>query len=61
MVLNKDEFMSRIKASIGEDMSDDNVRFIEDMSDTYDDLASRTVDTSAEWEEKYNKLSAEKR
>lgn len=59
-ILNKDDFMSRLKTYIGEDTSDETVSFIEDLTDTFNDLESRTVDNSSEWEEKYNKLSAEK-
>ena len=59
-VLNKEDFMSRIKDRIGEDTSDEAMAFIEDMSDTYADLEGRTVDNSAEWEEKYNALAQEK-
>ena len=59
-VLNKDDFMSRIKSIVGEDTSDDAMSFIEDMSDTFNDLEGRTVDNSGEWEEKYNALALEK-
>lgn len=59
-VLNKDDFMSRIKTMVGEDTSDDAMSFIEDMSDTFNDLESRTVDNSGEWEEKYNNAVQEK-
>ena len=59
-VLNKDDFMSRIKAKVGDDTSDEAMSFIEDMSDTFNDLESRTVDNSGEWEEKYNTLAQEK-
>ena len=59
-ILNRDEFMSRLQSYIGEDTSDETVSFIEDVTDTFNDLESRTVDNSGEWEEKYNQLSAEK-
>ena len=59
-VLNKDDFMSRIKAKVGDDTSDEAMSFIEDMSDTFNDLESRTVDNSGEWEEKYNNAVQEK-
>ena len=49
--LNKDEFMTRIKERIGEDMSDDAVSFIEDASDTYDELIRRSSDTE-DWKTK---------
>ena len=59
-ILKREDFMSRLHKYIGEDTSDETVSFIEDVTDTFNDLESRTVDNSAEWEEKYNKLSAEK-
>ena len=55
-VLNKDDFMSRLKERIGEDTSDEAIAFIEDMTDTYNDMETRTVDNSSEWEKKYNDL-----
>ncbi len=52
MVLNKEEFLAAVKNRLGEDTSDDAIKFLEDVSDTYDDLAKRTGD-SDEWKKKY--------
>ena len=52
MVLNKEEFLATLKNRVGEDTSDDAIKFLEDMSDTYDDLIKRTGD-SDEWKKKY--------
>ena len=52
MVLNKEEFLATLKNRVGEDTSDDAIKFLEDMSDTYDDLAKRTGD-SDEWKKKF--------
>lgn len=52
MVLNKEEFLATLKNRVGEDTSDDAIRFLEDMSDTYDDLIKRTGD-SDDWKKKY--------
>lgn len=52
MVLNKEEFLATLKNRVGEDTSDDAIKFLEDMSDTYDDLVNRTGD-SDEWKKKY--------
>lgn len=52
MVLNKEEFLATLKNRVGEDTSDDAIKFLEDMSDTYDDLVKRTGD-SDEWKKKY--------
>ena len=52
MVLNKEEFLATLKNKVGEDTSDDAIKFLEDMSDTYDDLVKRTGD-SDEWKKKF--------
>lgn len=51
-VLNRDDFISRINARIGEDNSDEALSFIEDMSDTFDDMSNRLSD-STDWKQKY--------
>lgn len=56
-VLSKDDFMSRLQAQVGEDTSDDALAFIADMSDTFNDLESRSSGSSdEEWQNKYNEL-----
>lgn len=52
-ILSKEEFIRIIGERIGEDVSDEALQFIEDMTDTYESLE---VNNSSEWEEKYNKL-----
>lgn len=47
--LERDAFMERIKAIVGESTDDDALSFIADMTDTYDGLAQ-----PSDWEEKYN-------
>ena len=47
--LERDAFMERIKAIVGEATDNDALSFIADMTDTYDGLAQ-----PSEWEEKYN-------
>lgn len=51
-VLSKEEFLARIKERIGEDMSDDTIKFVEDMSDTYDDMYGR-ANGQEDWKRKY--------
>ena len=58
-VLNKEEFMKRLQERIGEDTSDEAMTFIEDMTDTFNDMETRSNnDSNAEWEKKYNDLDA---
>lgn len=59
-ILNKEEFMSRLQQRIGDDTSDEAMTFIEDMTDTFNDMESRSnSDSNAEWEQKYNDLDKE--
>ena len=53
-VLSRDDFMARINERVGDDNSDDALSFIEDMTDTFDDLSSSN--NTEEWEKKYNEL-----
>ena len=55
-VLNRDDFMTRINEMVGDDNSDEALAFIEDMTDTFDDLSSSS--NTGEWEKKYNELDA---
>lgn len=52
-VLNREEFINRVNDIIGDDGSDTAISFLEDMTDTYDDLAART---DTDWEQKYKDL-----
>lgn len=56
-VLGKDEFMTRLQERIGEDTSDDALKFIEDATDTFNDLETRSTGNNDEqWEQKYKDL-----
>ena len=51
-VLNKEEFMR-----IGEDTSDEAMTFVEDMTDTFNDLETRSSGNNDEqWKQKYDEL-----
>ena len=53
-VLTKDEFFATLKATMGEDNSDEQIKVLEDFTDTYNDLESKATNTSdAEWKRKY--------
>lgn len=51
-VLNKEDFFNKIKERIGEDNSDDALSFIEDITDTYNDMENKANDTT-DWKTKY--------
>lgn len=56
-VLGREEFMARLSARIGEDTSDEALQFIEDATDTFNDLETRSNGESEEqWQKKYNEL-----
>lgn len=51
-VLSKEDFLSRINERIGDDNSDEAIAFMEDMCDTYEDMANKITD-STDWKKKY--------
>lgn len=56
-VLNKEEFMKRLQERIGEDTSDEAMAFIEDMTDTFNDMETRSSGNNDEqWKQKYDEL-----
>lgn len=55
-VLSKEEFMSRLQKRIGEDTSDEAMTFIEDMTDTFNDMETRSSGNDSEWKQKYEEL-----
>lgn len=56
-VLSKEKFFESIKTRIGEDTSDEAMSFIEDMTDTYNNLSDNSSQIEVEeWKTKYNEL-----
>lgn len=55
-VLNKEDFFTRINGIIGTDTSDDAIGFIEDMTDTYNDMEHRAQSDGEDWEKRYHEL-----
>lgn len=51
-VKSKTEILDAIKDKFGDDTSDSTLSFLEDVSDTFDDLESRSND-STDWKAKY--------
>ena len=54
--LNRDEFFNRVHERIGTDTSDEAIAFLEDITDTYNDLENRANVQDGEWERKYHEL-----
>lgn len=55
-ILNQDEFFTRLHERIGEDTSEESLTFIEDMTDTFNDLNRRANENDGDWERKYHEL-----
>ena len=55
-VLEREAFFERVQNRIGDDTSDEAIQFIEDMTDTYNDLENRAVGDGTDWEQKYKEL-----
>ena len=59
-ILDRDNFFKRIRERLGEDDSEEALSYLEDMTDTWEDIERRASREGEEnWEEKYNNLDAE--
>ena len=57
-ILSRDEFFSRINDVIGERSDEQSISFIEDMSDTYNDMENRATNDT-DWKTKYEENDAD--
>lgn len=57
--LEREKFFERIKERLGEDDSDDALSFLEDVTDTYDELERRSAGDGEDWKGKYETLDSE--
>ena len=55
-ILNRDEFFSAVESRVGTDTSDECIKFLEDMTDTYNSLEGRASGDGIDWEQKYHEL-----
>jgi hypothetical protein len=56
-VLNKEDFLKRLQEHIGDDTSDEAMTFIEDMTDTFNDMETKSSGQGEEqWQKKYEEL-----
>lgn len=55
-VLDRDKYFERLHEKIGTDTSDEAISFLEDMTDTYNDLAKRANGDGEDWPTKYREL-----
>lgn len=47
-VLSKDDFFDRLRTVVGDDVSDDAIKLVEDFTDTYTDLEARASSDDSE-------------
>ncbi len=52
-ILKREEFFTKLNERIGNNTDDESLAFIEDMTDTYDDLERRANGDGTDWEKKY--------
>lgn len=57
-VKTKDEIMSTLKERFKDSTDDETLSFIEDISDTYDDMSAR-LNQAGDWREKYEENDKE--
>lgn len=57
-ILTQEQFMESLRAQIGDDTSDEALAFVQNMSDTYNDLSNQ-VKESGNWEQKYRENDTE--
>lgn len=55
-ILDREKFFNRVHEMVGNDTSDNSISFLEDMTDTYNDLERRTQGSGEDWEKKYREL-----
>lgn len=55
-VLNREEFFARLDTRLANDTSDEGIAFLEDMTDTYNDLERKANGDGVDWESKYKAL-----
>lgn len=52
-VLSREEYLTKIQERLGDDVSDDSIKFLEDLTDTYNDLEKRAKGDGEDWKKRY--------
>lgn len=55
-VLSRDDFFAKLHERLGDDTTDEGISFLEDMTDTYNDLETRSNGDGINWEQRYHDL-----
>lgn len=57
-VLDRDTFFQRVKERVGDATDDETLAFVEDITDTYNDLETRAKGDGTDWKQKYEDSEA---
>lgn len=52
-ILTREEFFEALQNRMGADSSNESIEFMENMTDTYNDLEKRATSDGKEWKDKY--------
>lgn len=55
-VLSKDDLFNKIKERIGDATDEETLSFVEDVTDTFNELETRAIGDGTDWKSKYNEL-----
>lgn len=55
-ILDREGYFARLQERLAEDTSDEGISFLEDMTDTYNDMEKRVNGDGVDWEKKYKEL-----
>ena len=55
-VLDRETYFNRVHDRIGNDTSEEALSFLEDMTDTFNDLEKKSRGTGEDWKQKYDEL-----
>lgn len=58
MILTREEFFSNLRKFTKYRTDDEALKFVEDMTDTYNDLETKVAEKGETWKNKYDELNA---
>ena len=58
-VLKREEFFTRLNERLGSDTSEEGIAFLEDMTDTFNDMEKRAQGDGVNWEERCKQIDAD--
>ena len=58
-VLNREEFFNQIKTHMGDDTSDESIQFLENVTDTFNDLETRANGDGKDWKAEATRIDNE--